>query len=114
MMAVYQCSRPLSSGALAGCGGVFVGDCDALQFGSVHDQGFRAALQRVRTQPLSTLIHRLGLGAVKAVVEANSDLRFDKRYVNRCHLCGDIMTNPAAVDVLRRVGFLDLAESRRS
>lgn len=95
-----------SDGRVAGCGSVFSRDCAPLIFGSVQQEPFEDVMARIHQHPLSNLIHHVGLGALKEIVEAHSELRFDGRYVNMCHLCGDILSNPAAVGALRAAGML--------
>lgn len=96
----------LSDGRVAGCGSVFSRECEPLIFGSVFDSTLTAVIARIEQAPLSNMIHRLGLGAMKELIEANSELRFDGPYVNMCHLCGDMLQNATAVKTLRDLGMI--------
>jgi len=102
------------NGVVAGCASVFSRDCRPLQFGNVHTEPLDAVLDRMTTSPLSILIHHFGVVALKELVEAHSPVRFGDRYVNICHLCGDILNNRQALDTLRDLGLLDhYAEEKR-
>jgi hypothetical protein len=100
-----------SSGKVTPCAVVFGRDCEGLDCGNVAEAGLPAILDRMQQNKLMIWIHRLGVVALKTLVEANSDIRFDSQYVNICHLCGQILSNPAAQKVLQGLGLLEPGHS---
>jgi hypothetical protein len=93
-------------GTLAGCASVTNRHCPDLQFGSVLDGAPETAFRAMHDAPLSAWIHRLGVVSLKTLIEHNSAIRFQDRYVNICHLCTDILTNPEARQVLAGLGVV--------
>lgn len=96
-----------NDGAVAGCASVFSRDCRPLHFGNVHQEPLERILDRMDSHPLSFWIHRQGVVKLKQLIEANSPLRFADRYVNICHLCGDLLSHTEALRVLNRLGIVE-------
>lgn len=92
-------------GRVTGCAVVFGQECEALSFGDVGRESLGEALERMDSSPLASWIHEVGVVELKNLIESNSPIRFADRYVNICHLCGDILSNPEAVAVLRELGL---------
>ncbi len=92
-----------SDGRVTGCAVVFARECEALTFGNVQESSFAEVLKKMESNALANWIHRIGVVELKHVIEANSDLRFPDQYVNICHLCGDILSNQQALEVLDRL-----------
>ncbi|HKP71519.1 MAG TPA: radical SAM protein [Pyrinomonadaceae bacterium] len=92
-------------GQVTGCAVVFGQECDALSFGDVSRESLSDVLDRMDDSPLAKWIHNIGVVELKTLIESNSSLRFAERYVNICHLCGDILGNPEAVAVLNELGL---------
>lgn len=93
-------------GQVTGCAVVFGQECAPLSFGDVSREALSHALDRMNADPLASWIHQIGVVELKHLIESNSPVRFADRYVNICHLCGDILSNPEAVAVLRELGLL--------
>jgi 4Fe-4S single cluster domain/Iron-sulfur cluster-binding domain len=92
-----------SDGRVTGCAVVFARECEALTFGNLHESPFTEILKKMESNALANWIHRVGVVELKQVIEANSDLRFPDQHVNICHLCGDILSNEQALEVLDRL-----------
>lgn len=88
-------------GYITGCAVVFARDCPALRLGRLPESSLGAALDRLERDTLFDWIRTRGVVQAKRHLEAHSDLRFDEAYVNICHLCGDLLSQPRAVALLR-------------
>lgn len=96
-----------SDGNVTGCAVVFGDDCAPLAFGNLERESLGAALDRMQADPLAAWIHKIGLVELKRLIEANTSIRFADRYVNICHLCGDILSNSEALAFLRAVKLIE-------
>ena len=92
-------------GTITGCAVVFGKDCPALGHGNIFENSFAAVIDRMNSHPLVAWIHHLGVVSLKELVERNSQIRFKEQYVNICHLCGDILSNRAALACLSELGL---------
>jgi pyruvate-formate lyase-activating enzyme len=95
-----------SDGNIAGCAVVFGRQCAPLFFGRIGEQSLAEAVDIMSGDPLAQWIHKIGVVELKHLIENNSAIRFSDRYVNICHLCGDILHNAAALELLESMGFL--------
>jgi hypothetical protein len=91
-----------SNGAITGCAVVFGRECAPLTFGRVGADPLALALDRMDADPLVAWIREVGVVEMKRHLEASTSIRFAERYVNICHLCGEILRNPEAVSALRQ------------
>lgn len=94
-----------ADGRVTGCAVVFAGACARLAYGNVHEEPLGAALDRMNTDMLAAWIHRVGVVELKQLIEANTPLIFPDRYVNICHLCGDLLSHPQVLSFLASSGF---------
>ena len=92
-------------GQVTGCAVVFGQECAPLSFGQISQEPLSDALDRMDSNSLADWIHKVGVVELKSLIEATSSLRFENKYVNICHLCGDILSNPEALLVLRELGL---------
>jgi len=95
-----------TDGRVTGCAVVFGRDCAALKFGDLSREPLGAILDRMDQSPLAAWIHETGVVELKQLIEAHSPIRFADRYVNICHLCGEILSNPQALALLSDLGLL--------
>jgi len=96
-------------GQITGCAVVFGEECPPLSFGRINQASFASALDRMDSNPLAQWIHKVGVVELKRLIEEVSPIRFPDSYVNICHLCGDILSNPEALGVLDELGMISLA-----
>jgi MoaA/NifB/PqqE/SkfB family radical SAM enzyme len=94
-----------ADGQITGCAVVFGAECPSLSFGNVEGDSLGQALDRMHDDLLVAWIHKVGVVELKDLIEANSSIRFADRYVNICHLCGDILSNPEALALLQTLGL---------
>ena len=94
-----------ADGRVTGCAVVFASQCERLAYGNIHEEALGAALDRMNRDMLAAWIHRVGVVELKQMIEANTSLRFPERYVNICHLCGDLLSNPEVLSFLHSTGF---------
>jgi hypothetical protein len=94
-----------ADGKVTGCAVVFARECSPLEFGSIHDDSLGKVLDAMNEDMLATWIHRVGVVELKRFIEANTSISFPERYVNICHLCGDILSHPEALEFLNASGF---------
>lgn len=92
-------------GQITGCASVFARECAPLSFGQVQESSISEIFERMNTSTLAAWIHKIGVVELKQFIEENSSISFDDRYVNICHLCGDILNNPEALSFLESVGL---------
>lgn len=94
-----------SDGRVTGCAVVFGQECAPLAFGQISREPLSDALDRMDRNRLAKWIHTVGVVELKSLIEATSSLRFEEKYVNVCHLCGDILGNPEVPAVLQGLGL---------
>lgn len=94
-----------SDGQVTGCAVVFGQECAPLAFGQISREPLTDVLDRMDANPLAKWIHTVGVVELKSLIEATSSLRFDEKYVNVCHLCGDMLGNPEVPVVLQSLGL---------
>lgn len=92
-------------GQITGCAVVFGDECPPLSYGNITDVSLNEALDHMHDDTLASWIHKIGVVELKRLIEANSELRFADRYVNICHLCGDILSNPEALALMRKLNL---------
>jgi MoaA/NifB/PqqE/SkfB family radical SAM enzyme len=92
-------------GQVTGCASVFALECAPLSFGQIHESPLSEILERMDKSTLAAWIHKIGVVELKQFIEEHSAIRFPDRYVNICHLCGDILNNPEALTFLESVGL---------
>lgn len=95
-----------SNGSLTGCAVVFGRELSALTFGDARTEEMPELFRRMDEHPLAAFIRSEGPVALKQMIESHSPIRFESRYVNICHLCGDILGNAGAQQFLADVGLL--------
>lgn len=95
-----------SNDSVTGCAVVFGRECPPITFGDLTRESFATIVERLQDDPLANWIHRVGVVELKRLIEHHSEVRFADRYANICHLCGDILSNPAALGVLKELGLL--------
>ena len=101
-----------ANGRVTGCAVVFGGNCAPLSSGNIYESTFAESLDRMNANPLAAWIHKIGVVELKWFIEANSSIRFSDRYVNICHLCGQILGNAEALAVLQEAGLVPLSANQ--
>lgn len=94
-----------SDGQVTGCASVFARECSPLSFGRIQDSSLNEIFERMDKSTLAAWIHKIGVVELKKFIEEHSSISFPDRYVNICHLCGDILNNPEALSFLESVGL---------
>lgn len=95
-----------SNGDITPCASVFSRDVQALNVGNVKSINGQEAMSLMKNNKLFMWIHTIGLVALREMLQKNYRIETDKNYVNICHLCGDLLTNPEVISALKKEGIL--------
>lgn len=71
-----------------------------LHIGNIHTESFDSIMDKMQKNVLFRYISTIGVVRLKEIIEENTGIKFDNKYVNICHLCSTILLNNRAVDFI--------------
>jgi organic radical activating enzyme len=114
---MYRCDSVLEDlvisarGTLQVCCGIPTNEIPELDFGSVEKHGVANLIKKADSDLIANWLVLEGPYGIKQYVESkDSSVKFKKKYINNCHLCWDIFTNPKARKIISAVDDTKIKE----
>jgi len=99
------CVHP--TGDVTFCAMVFALNVRALKIGNIYRSSLAEIILQAERNRLMQWLALHGIVALKEMVEQHTNICFSNKYVNICHLCGEMLLHPQVLKFLKQVDLID-------